>query len=184
MSRRQNFTQTQLRIIAKIAREQQVSVRLEPSGSVTISPLTQSETGEKPGLEAGLESWDDPIDFGGARSRTRKHRVSPAVPAVDRNSRTVVSGRYVWDFEEFKAHIATKPLNQRELAALALLARTGVGKSVSPHQVKIGLETQERLEARGYIETRPKEKFPDRVGYYILTADGSKAWGAQSVGDS
>lgn len=42
MTRRHTFTQAQLRAAAKIAKEQGVSIRLEPDGSATISPHTKS----------------------------------------------------------------------------------------------------------------------------------------------
>ena len=94
------------------------------------------------------------------------------------NSRKVMSSGYLWDYEDFQAHIVTKPLNRREIAALEVLSKFGVGSPADFRQVKVGIETQERLQARSYLETRPQEKFLDRVGYYVLTDAGLKAWEA------
>ncbi|MQV46511.1 hypothetical protein GHK28_08570 [Sinorhizobium medicae] len=39
-----------------------------------------------------------------------------------------------------------------------------------------GPDTEDRLKARGFIETRPSNKWPDRIAYYVLTTAGYEAW--------
>jgi hypothetical protein len=168
VTRRQTFTQAQLRAAAKVAKEHGVSVRLDPDGSATISPSSASTSNDE--LDRQLEAFEqehaDVDDF------------AAAVAKMDPNSRKVLSGGYLWEYDSFKAHLANKPLNKREIAALDALSKFGVGTPVDTGQVGIGGGTEERLEARRYIETRPREKFPDRVGYYLLTAEGLKAYEA------
>lgn len=95
---------------------------------------------------------------------------------MDPNSRKILSGGCLWEYDDFKAHITSMPLNKREIAALDALSKFGVGVAIESQQVKIGWGTEQRLEARGYIETRPHEQFPENVGFYILTKEGLNAW--------
>ncbi|NEK34295.1 hypothetical protein [Rhizobium leguminosarum] len=44
-----------------------------------------------------------------------------------------------------------------------------------------GLETGDRLKIRGFLETFPQEKYPDRTGYYMLTEAGLDAWQQQAA---
>lgn len=73
-------------------------------------------------------------------------------------------------------HVKT-PLGSRERNALRQLAAHGVGVSVDWRQIKdCGHDTAERLSIRGFLETRPQAKYPDRIGAYVLTAAGLAAW--------
>lgn len=65
--------------------------------------------------------------------------------------------------------------NQRERRALSELLAYDDGVWVQRSKVHCGIDTQERLEERGYIQIRNKVKFPDRVDSYMLTAEGRKA---------
>lgn len=79
--------------------------------------------------------------------------------------------------ERWRASIPSTPLNKRERNALAQLVGYGVGVPVHWRKIKhCGLDTQERLVARNYIETRNHVRYPDRIDSYILTEDGLKAW--------
>jgi hypothetical protein len=77
----------------------------------------------------------------------------------------------------WKASIPGTPLGKRERAALAQLSAHGAGIPVRWSKIKdCGPGTEERLKARGYLETRNQEKFPDRIGAYVLTDEGLEAW--------
>ncbi|WP_412033237.1 helix-turn-helix transcriptional regulator [Nitratireductor aquimarinus] len=79
--------------------------------------------------------------------------------------------------ERWRASIPGTRLGKREQKALAQLAEYGVGVPVHWSKIKdCGTDTEERLKARGYLETRNHTKFPDQVDLYILTMDGLKAW--------
>ncbi|MGX9390482.1 helix-turn-helix transcriptional regulator [Nitrobacteraceae bacterium UC4446_H13] len=78
--------------------------------------------------------------------------------------------------ERWKASIPNTPLGKRESEALTQLAAHGVGIAVSFSQVKnCGLDTVDRLLARGFIETRSSTKFPDRISSCVLTEAGMRA---------
>jgi hypothetical protein len=67
-------------------------------------------------------------------------------------------------------------LGKREKKALAQLASHGLGIPVHRSEIKdCGSDTEERLKARGFIETRNHTKFPDQIESYILTAAGLRA---------
>ncbi|MCX5517780.1 hypothetical protein OSH10_04980 [Kaistia defluvii] len=73
---------------------------------------------------------------------------------------------------EWRASIPNSPLNKRERAALTQFSRPGI--EVEARTVKgAGIETAERLEARGYIEIHFSE--PNRVRGYVLTDKGMQA---------
>lgn len=79
--------------------------------------------------------------------------------------------------DEWKASIPGTPLGKRERKALAQLVEHGVGVPVHWSKIKdCGPDTEERLKARGFIETRNQQRFPDRIESYVLTAAGKMAW--------
>lgn len=78
---------------------------------------------------------------------------------------------------EWEKSIPGTPLGKREKSALAQLADFGPGKMVEWTKIKnCGPDTEDRLKARGFIETRPSNKWPDRIAYYVLTTAGYEAW--------
>ncbi|WP_434732883.1 hypothetical protein NL154_15005 [Rhizobium sp. YTUHZ044] len=78
--------------------------------------------------------------------------------------------------EEWAATIPNSKLGKREIKALKFLAAIGPNVKVHWRDIKdCGLDTEERLKVRGFIETFPQEKFPDRTGYYMLTEAGLEA---------
>jgi predicted DNA-binding transcriptional regulator AlpA len=79
--------------------------------------------------------------------------------------------------ERWKASVPSTPLGKREQRALRQLAAQGLGVAVDCNEIKdCGPDTQARLEARGFLETRPRAKYPDRIGSYVLTEAGLQAW--------
>jgi|GEM_PF-2323144 len=69
------------------------------------------------------------------------------------------------------------PLNKRERDALQQLAVYGIGVAVPwRHIQNCGPATEERPLVRGFLETRPQAKYPDRIGAYVLTEAGLAAW--------
>lgn len=78
--------------------------------------------------------------------------------------------------ERWRSSIPGTPLGKRERATLDQLAGYGVGVAVDWRKIKCGPDTEERLKARGFIETRSQTKFPDRIGSYVLMESGLKAW--------
>lgn len=84
--------------------------------------------------------------------------------------------------ERWLESIPGTPLNTREKKALSQLAKHGVGQAVSWTQVKhCGSDTQERLSARGFIQTISQEAFPGRIAKLVLTEEGLKAWAAEQT---
>ncbi|WP_431321694.1 hypothetical protein [Rhizobium sp. YTU87027] len=79
--------------------------------------------------------------------------------------------------DEWAATIPGSKLGKREIKALKHLAAIGPNIKVHWRDVKeCGPDTEERLKIRGFLETFPQEKFPDRIGYYMLTDAGLDAW--------
>ncbi|UGQ22577.1 MULTISPECIES: hypothetical protein [Brucella/Ochrobactrum group] len=112
-----------------------------------------------------------------------------------------IDGRVVWDRYKLDASFTDLPdndprppqeakskrsydlsittLGKREQDTLAELSRYGVGVKVSRREIKgCGGQTEDRLTARGFIETFPNPKFPERVGGYVLNEAGMQAWKA------
>lgn len=81
--------------------------------------------------------------------------------------------------DRWKASIPGTALTKRERAALEQLAIHGPDHKVDWQRIKnCGPDTEERLKARGYLETSGSSKFPDRSIYYTLTGAGFEAWKA------
>ncbi|WP_095201269.1 hypothetical protein [Mesorhizobium carmichaelinearum] len=81
--------------------------------------------------------------------------------------------------ERWKASILGTPLQRRERLALEKLAAYGPNVAVNIRDVKhCGPDTQDRLMARGYLETVPHHKYPDSADKLILTDAGYAAFKA------
>ncbi|MGP4691593.1 hypothetical protein [Agrobacterium cavarae] len=77
---------------------------------------------------------------------------------------------------ERKKQIPASPMTKLEISALKQILTHGAGVPVKTHLIKpCGPNTEERLEARGFIRYVMKKKFPDRIDSYILTAAGEAA---------
>lgn len=125
MSGRLNFTPAQIRAAAKVAKEFRVSVRLEPDGTVVVSPSSEpAGENEFDNLQEYLE-WRD-----GRHLETKRPKKEPetvnyyaaAFAKMDPNSRKILTEGYLWEWDDFKAHVLSKPLNKREAAALEALS--------------------------------------------------------------
>jgi hypothetical protein len=68
-------------------------------------------------------------------------------------------------------------LGKREIKALKFLAAIGPNIKVHWRDVKdCGPDTEDRLKIRGFLKTFSQEKYPDRIGYYMLTDAGLEAF--------
>lgn len=77
---------------------------------------------------------------------------------------------------KWKASIPGTPLNVRERKVLLQFQEHGPGVLVAHNKIKgMGCDTTDRLGARGFVETRPNPKWPDRIGGYVLTEAGFEA---------
>ncbi|MBB3465271.1 hypothetical protein [Rhizobium sp. BK377] len=79
--------------------------------------------------------------------------------------------------EEWAATIPGSKLGKREIKALKFLAAIGPNIKVHWRDVKdCGPDTEDRLKIRGFLKTFSQEKYPDRIGYYMLTDAGLEAF--------
>lgn len=79
--------------------------------------------------------------------------------------------------DEWAAWLPGQPLGKREKTALGQLAAFGPNIDIEWTKIKnCGPDTEERLKARGFLQTKPSKKFPDRIGFYMLTQAGYDAW--------
>ncbi len=84
--------------------------------------------------------------------------------------------------DRWLASIPGSPLGKRERDTLAQLASHGVGVAVHWSKIKgCGIDTMERLVCRGFIETKNRVKFPDRIDHLVLTPAGLAAWKARDA---
>lgn len=75
--------------------------------------------------------------------------------------------------ERWRASIPGTRIGKRESKALLRLAEFGVGVPVRASEIKgCQSDTEARLEARGFVEMRKSERFPDQIENYVLTEDG------------
>jgi hypothetical protein len=76
--------------------------------------------------------------------------------------------------ERWRVSVPGTPMGKRELSALAQLASHGAGVFVPFASIKgCGPDTEERLQARGFLEIRAKSD--GRVEGYVLTSAGLRA---------
>jgi hypothetical protein len=85
VTRRQTFTQAQLRAAAKIAKEHGVSVRLDPDGSATISPSSAPASDDE--LDRELEAFealhDRHVPWTGPHLNHREEKVLKVLVAAE-----------------------------------------------------------------------------------------------------
>lgn len=181
----------QIRSAAKLAVELGVSIELKPDGSMLIAPASA----EPVRTTSALERWRA-REQGNTTAYEKEPAKGPGgYPIVDDPNDPVnqwydrlgfdprTMGREDMERLQKKAHdewvesIPGTPLGKREKSALAQLADFGPGKMVEWTKIKnCGPDTEDRLKARGFIETRPSNKWPDRIAYYVLTTAGYEAW--------
>lgn len=189
MTTKHRWSPAEIKGAARLAVELGVSIELKPDGSMLIAPASvepvkttserwrSQEQGNTTAYEkepakgpGGYPIVDDPND-----------PVSQWYDRLGFDPRTM--GREDMERLQEKAHnewvksIPGTPLGKREKSALAQLADFGPGKMVEWTKIKnCGPDTEDRLKARGFIETRPSNKWPDRIAYYVLTNAGYEAW--------
>ncbi|TMU91526.1 hypothetical protein [Brucella haematophila] len=79
--------------------------------------------------------------------------------------------------DKWRASLPSKPIGKREQHALEVLSLHGVGVFVACIEIKgCGSDTEERLIARKFIETRNHPTFTNQISHYALTEAGMAAW--------
>ena len=79
--------------------------------------------------------------------------------------------------DKWRASLPSKPIGKREKHALEVLSLHGVGVFVACIEIKgCGSDTEERLIARKFIETRNHPTFTNQISHYALTEAGMAAW--------
>ncbi|WP_455918739.1 hypothetical protein [Ensifer canadensis] len=142
-----------------------------PSPSVVIEETGSDEPRKGPGgysiiddAKHPLREWYDRLGF------------DPRTMGQEEMTRLQKEAHDKW-----AAWIPSQPLGKREKTALSQLAAFGPDVTIELRQIKnCGPDTEDRLKARGYLETKASNKFPDRIAFYILTPAGFDAWQAQS----
>ncbi|RVI81724.1 hypothetical protein CN188_13720 [Sinorhizobium meliloti] len=190
MTTKHRWSPAEIKGAAKLAVELGVSIELKPDGSMLIAPASA-----EPVMTSALERWEA-WESGKPTAYEKEPAKGPhGYPIVgdpnhplrqwyDRlgfDPRTM--GREEMERLQEKAHVEWEksipgtPLGKREKSALAQLSGFGPGIMVEWTKIKnCGPDTEERLKARGFIETRPSNKWPDRIAYYVLTTAGYEAW--------
>lgn len=148
-----------------------------------IFPETKADDWEN---ESGLESWDTPS----IQSTTGKggypipsapdHPLQVWYDKLGFDPKTMNEAdmkRLMAEAEaRWRAELPSKPMTKLEKSALLQLLKYGKGAVVHWRDVKgCGPGTEERLNARGFIEVRMQRKFPDRIEAYVLTNAGYEA---------
>lgn len=89
---------------------------------------------------------------------------------------TDYSRLYQVALEKWRASIPALPLNQREEKVLLQFQKYGPNVVVPWREIKgTGVETGERLKARGFLDVRYIARSPDRLEGYVLTEVGFEA---------
>ncbi|SCX00700.1 hypothetical protein DSM25558_0163 [Agrobacterium sp. DSM 25558] len=197
MTKRALVKQAELKRMAAIAKSEGVVVSIEVDGrKFSVSPFIPESThaGTPSQGPNSLDEWQAQrkARFGGDDSSAAN------IPKLKDNRRKVIDVDKVlndWNAylgydprtmngDDYKRLFAAKeqkrrkeipslPMTKLERSALRQLLAYGVGVSVNSSLIKpCGPETEERLEARGFIEFQMHEKFPDQVQAYVLTEAG------------
>lgn len=169
--RKLDLTERQIRAIIRAAKKEKVAIEIG-LGNAVVRILANSAVPEDLATLIEREANDARADY--------EHRdlVTPRqeIPEwVHSGVRKVLAEGALWEYSEFKSHVQGKPLNKREREALKILSTFGVGRELAWKDLSIGLNTQDRLEARGFIDVIPHPKFADRIGSVALTIAGLAA---------
>lgn len=162
MSRtRARFTQADIARCIRAAQQcgaKEVAIR--PDGTIEISLDSRKPAGERT-LTNLAEPWPDASD--GVGTGIPAPRVGEIPPEF-------LNGKYVYSQAEFEAVVRSRPLGKLELSVLGRYFE-------ADDQLRYigGIATNEKLEARGFIEVvgeRPKERMPN----YRITQAGKAEW--------
>ncbi|WP_312808741.1 hypothetical protein [Agrobacterium cavarae] len=201
MTKKALISQADLKRMAAIAKSEGVVVSVEVDGKkFSVSPLSQQdiaiEAEPRRGL-SGLDEWrarrgapfagsDQPAPAV-STAKGKKPREIDAEKSVNDwyaylgyDPKTMNDADYQRLFREKEAerrkHIPAEPMTKRERSALRQLLTHGVGVSVRNELIKpCGPETEERLEARGFITFESHPQHPNSVVAYLLTDAGKAA---------
>ncbi|WP_245410794.1 hypothetical protein [Rhizobium sp. JAB6] len=195
-----SFRQADLQRILKAAKAAGSTVQIDlRSLIVTVLPIAAPEIGWSrlaTQVPDGKEDWSDVEEFDLSPTRSAEPEKGPSgYPIIDDKSHPLrrwydrlgfdarTMGREDMNRlqkeaeDRWAASIPGTPLQKREVTALQQLAAHGPNVKVHWRDVKnCGPDTEDRLKARGFVETLPNEKFPDRIGFYMLTEAGYEAW--------
>ncbi|WP_234844322.1 hypothetical protein [Sinorhizobium meliloti] len=190
MTTKHRWSPAEIKGAAKLAVELGVSIELKPDGSMLIAPASA-----EPVMTSAPERWEA-RESGKPTAYEKEPAKGPhGYPIVDDPNHPLrqwydrlgfdphTMGQEDMERLQEKAHaeweksVPGTPLGRREKSALAQLADFGPGKMVEWTKIKnCGPDTEDRLKARGFIETRPSNKWPDPIAYYVLTTAGYEAW--------
>jgi hypothetical protein len=77
---------------------------------------------------------------------------------------------------KWEAAVPGSPLQKREITTLLQLLPAGLSGKTDRNGLKsCRWDTEQRLLARGFIQTLPSEKYPQQVGYFVITQAGYEA---------
>jgi hypothetical protein len=181
------ISQADLQRMAKLAKQHGVVVEQEVDGVIIRVRPFHGDIPEAWQAPTTLDNWPDgnvetAFDNAKGNSSGKKRPVNPLKEWYDSlgydpdTMDRADLGRLMDEaHERWKLQIPGTKLLRRERQALARLSAHGPNVKVKADDIKCGPDTEERLLARGFIETFPQEKFPDRVGAYMLTDAGYEA---------
>lgn len=182
MSRKLAITEHQARVLFRAANKENGIVEIEIlDATIRIIPghIYQGAKERKPstapdefGSFEEYKSWHDAV----GKKPTPASMARNVTDFSELGPRPILADGYMWEYSEFQAYVLARPLNKREKDALKALSAFDVGQALTWREFSLGPSTQDRLEARGYIEVQPHPKFPDRTGAIVLTPAGRKAW--------
>lgn len=201
MTKKALVSQADLKRMAAIAKNEGVVVSVEIDGKkFSVSPMSQQDiaTESEPRRGSiGLDEWraSRVARFAGgdrpapdiSTAKGKKPREIDADKSVNDwyaylgyDPKTMNGADYQRLFREKDAErrkqIPAEPMTKREKSALRQLLAHGVGVSVKSELIKpCGPDTEERLEARGFITFESHPRHPNSVVAYVLTDPGKSA---------
>ncbi len=185
MTRKALIKESDLRRMAKLAKQHGVVVEQEVDGVIIrVSPFAGAVSKDE-ASSAALDKWlrEEGAQNSSERSSKRKVPKDPIKEwhdsiGFDPKTMTAADKKRLLEEAEQRwlATIPSRPMLKSEKSVLRQLSDYGVGVQVDPRQVKsCGPGTEQRLKVRGYIELHMMVEFPDRVDAVSLTPSGLAA---------
>lgn len=197
MTKRGTIRQTDLQRIFRAAKASGSTVQIDlKNQQVTVFPFSPPEAQVLSAIfpdkrdsdwddSNGLESWDEPPSAPKGRGgypipQGDDHPLKVYYDRIGFNPKTMNEAdmkRLMAEADaRWRDEIPSQPMNKLECKVLLQLLSFGQGAEVPWRSIKgCGPDTQERLDARGFIEMRMQTKFPDRISAFILTRSGWEA---------